>query len=94
MCLLRLLGKKHLVELMDRLTANNQCSSYAKHTTSKYYFYMWRFGWVFYLMALVLDVFGFFASLLAPCSRLASGFSGLIIGAALFFFTIAASLMT
>ena len=55
---------------------------------------MWRFGWVFYLIALVLNVFGFFAALLAPISRLASGLSGLIIGAALFFFTLAAALMT
>jgi hypothetical protein len=55
---------------------------------------MWRFGWVFYLMALVLDVFAFFTALLAPFSRLASGFSGLVLGGALFFFSIAASLMT
>jgi len=43
-----------------------------KHTTSTYYYYMWRFGWVFYLLALVFDVFGFFSALLAPFSRLAS----------------------
>ena len=55
---------------------------------------MWRFGWVFYLIALVFDVLAFFTSLLAPMSRLASGLSGLIIGTALFFFTFAASLMT
>lgn len=65
-----------------------------KHTTSRYYYYMWRFGWVFYLMALVFDVFAFFTSLLAPCSRLASGFSGLMAGIALFWMTLAASLMT
>jgi len=67
---------------------------HGKSTTSTYYYYLWRFGWVFYLLALVFDVFGFFASLLAPCSRLASGFSGLLIAMALFWMTLAASLMT
>jgi len=67
---------------------------HAKGTTSKYYFWMWKFGWVFYLMALILDVFGFFTSLLAPCSRLASGLSGLIMAFALFWMTLAAALMT
>jgi hypothetical protein len=55
---------------------------------------MWRFGWVFYLLGLIFNVFGFFAALLAPCSRLASGFSGLVTLVGLVFFTIAASLMT
>lgn len=63
-------------------------------TTSKYYYYMWRFGWVFYLMSFVLAVCGLFSSLLAPCSRLASGLSGLIIASSLFFFSIATPLMT
>lgn len=63
-------------------------------TTSKYYYYMWRFGWVFYLMSFVLAVFGLLSALLAPCSRLVSGLSGLIIGSSLFFLSIAAPLMT
>jgi len=67
---------------------------HGKGTTSTYFFYLWRFGWVFYLLALVFDVFGFFAALLAPCSRLASGFSGILIACALFWMTLAASLMT
>jgi len=67
---------------------------YGHHTTSYHYYYMWRFGWAFYLIALVFNVLAFFTSLLAPISRLASGLSGLIIGTALFFFTFAASLMT
>jgi len=65
-----------------------------KNTTSKYYFYMWRFGWVFYLLALIFDVVAFFTSLAAPVSRLASGLSGLIIGFALFWMSLAAALMT
>lgn len=71
-----------------------QYSTHGHGTTSKYYYYMWRFGWVFYLMAFVLAVVGFLSSLLAPCSRLVSGLSGLIIGSSLFFFSIAAPLMT
>jgi hypothetical protein len=55
---------------------------------------MWRFGWVFYLIGLALTVFAFFTSLLAPCSRLASGISGFITMFALFWFTLAAALMT
>ncbi|KAF4621947.1 hypothetical protein G7Y89_g14401 [Cudoniella acicularis] len=65
-----------------------------KGTTSKYYYYMWRFGWVFYLIALLANVAGFFTCLLAPCSRLASGVSGFLVANALFWFTLAASLMT
>lgn len=70
------------------------CRKHGKHTSSTYYYYMWRFGWVTYLLALIFDVFAFFTSLTAPFSRLASGFSGMIMVAALFFMTIAASLMT
>jgi len=67
---------------------------HGKRTTSSYYYYMWRFGWVFYLISLVFTVMGFLTALAAPISRLAAGFSGLIIGTALFFFTISSSLMT
>lgn len=68
--------------------------SHGKHTTSTYFYYLWRFGWVFYLVALIFDVLAFFTSLLAPCSRLASGLSGVILAMALFWMTLAASLMT
>jgi len=63
-------------------------------TTSTYYYYMWRFGWTFYLIALVIDVFAFFTALLAPFSRLASGVSAFVLYLALFFMTLAAVLMT
>jgi hypothetical protein len=63
-------------------------------TTSTYYFYLWRFGWVFYLLGLVFAVFGLFMSLLAPCSRLASAFAGTVVMFGLFWFSLAASLMT
>jgi len=68
--------------------------SHYKHTTAKYYYYMWVVGWSLYLVALVFDVLAFFTALLAPVSRLASGLSGLILSFALFCMTIAASLMT
>jgi hypothetical protein len=55
---------------------------------------MWRFGWVFYLMSLFFNVFGFFTSLAAPFSRLASAITGFLTLNALFWFTLAASLMT
>lgn len=72
----------------------NIIGSHGKNTTSKYYYYMWRFGWVFYLMGLFFTVMAFFTALLAPCSRLASGVSGLVLGFSWFWFTLAASLMT
>jgi len=68
--------------------------SHYKGTTSTYYYYMWRFGWVTYLIALVFDVLAFFTAMLAPCSRLASGVAGLTLAVALFFMSIAAALMT
>ncbi|PVH72803.1 hypothetical protein DL98DRAFT_520319 [Cadophora sp. DSE1049] len=65
-----------------------------KGTTSTYYYYLWRFGWVFYLMSITLTSFTFLFSLLAPCSRLASGFCGFLLAFSLFWFSLAASLMT
>lgn len=68
--------------------------SYGDGTTSYYYWYMWRFGWVFYLLALFFEVLAFFAGFLACCSRLGSIFTGLISLVALVFLTVAVSLMT
>ncbi|QSZ32434.1 hypothetical protein DSL72_002008 [Monilinia vaccinii-corymbosi] len=68
--------------------------SHGKHTTSYPYYYIWRFGWVFYLMGLVLTVIAFFTSMLAVCSRLGSFLGALMTAAALFFFSLGASLMT
>jgi len=63
-------------------------------TTSTYYYYMWRFGWSLYLVSLVFTVFAFLTSLLAPCARLASALAGFMLVICLFFFSIAAALMT
>ncbi|PBP17603.1 actin cortical patch protein [Diplocarpon rosae] len=65
-----------------------------KNTTSDRYYYLWRFGWVFYLMSITLTGLTFLLSLLAPCSRLASGISGTFLAFSLFWFSLAASLMT
>lgn len=55
---------------------------------------MWRFGWVFYLMSLFFAVIAFFAGFLACCGRLGSAIGGLVSLMALFFYSIAVSLMT
>jgi hypothetical protein len=63
-------------------------------TTSFHYFYMWRFGWVFYLIALFFETIAFFAAFIGCCGRLGAAISGLVTVTALFFLTIAVSLMT
>ncbi|KAI0376110.1 SUR7/PalI family-domain-containing protein [Hypomontagnella monticulosa] len=68
--------------------------SYGGDTTSFFYYYMWRFGWVFYLIALVFTVLAFFAGFIACCGRLGSAIAGFAAIIALFFHTIAVSLMT
>ncbi|EAQ89572.1 hypothetical protein CHGG_06191 [Chaetomium globosum CBS 148.51] len=68
--------------------------SHGNDTTSYFYWYMWRFGWVFFLIALFFEVLAFFSGFLALCSRLGSMFTGLISLVALFFLTLAVSLMT
>lgn len=68
--------------------------SHGRGTTSSYYFYMWRFGWVFYLIALFFIALAWFASFLACCGRLGSAIAGLLSITGLFFLTIAVSLMT
>lgn len=74
--------------------ANSKCSSHAKGTTSTYYYYMWRFGWVFYLLALIFDVFAFFLGFLGYIGRLGAGLSGLLTAFAAFWMALAVSLMT
>lgn len=55
---------------------------------------MWRFGWVLYIISLFFAVVAFFTGFLACCGRLGSAVSGLVSLTALFFYTIAVSLMT
>jgi len=63
------------------------------HGSSKYYFFIWRFGWVFYLMGLVFDVLALLAATIS-CVRILSGIGGLLAAMAWFWFTLGASLMT
>lgn len=63
-------------------------------TTSKKYYYMWRFGWVFFLITLFFTVAAFFSGFLACCGRLGAAISGLVSLVALFFSSVAISLMT
>ncbi|KAK5991087.1 SUR7 family protein FMP45 [Cladobotryum mycophilum] len=68
--------------------------SYGGHTTSKEYYYLWRFGWVFILITLFFEVLAFFASFVACCGRLGAAVAFLISSFALFCFSIAAALTT
>ena len=67
---------------------------YGGHTTAFYYYYMWRFSWVFYIMALFFEICAFFTSFLACCGRLGAGISSLVTLLAFFFLAIAVSMMT
>ncbi|KAF3805378.1 Protein SUR7 [Colletotrichum gloeosporioides] len=63
-------------------------------TTSTEFYYLWRFGWVTYLIALFFTVIAWFGSFLACCGRLGSALAFIVSAAALFFLSIAVSLMT
>ena len=67
--------------------------NHGHNTTSRYYFYMWRFGWVFYFIAFILANFAALTGLLA-CLKIVTAATGLLTLGALFFLTLAASLMT
>jgi len=60
----------------------------------KRFFYLSRFAWVFYLMALIVASFALLLGLLALCTRLGAYLSGVMTFVALFFQTVAAALMT
>lgn len=66
---------------------------HAKGTTSTYYYYMWRFGWVFFLIGLVFACLTILTGLVS-CTRLGSGLSSLMAMSASFFTAVAACLMT
>ncbi|KAI1277278.1 SUR7/PalI family-domain-containing protein [Xylaria sp. FL0933] len=68
--------------------------SYGGGTTSYTYFYLWRFGWVFYLLSLLFTILAFFTGFVACCGRLGSAIAGMMSSVALLFHTVAASLMT
>ncbi|KAK4229970.1 SUR7/PalI family-domain-containing protein [Podospora fimiseda] len=68
--------------------------SYGGGTTSYTYWYMWRFGWVFYLIALFFETATFFVGFLACCGRLGAAISGIMGIVSLLFLSVAVSLMT
>lgn len=61
---------------------------------TNHFFYMSRFMWVFYLMALVFAAIALLTGLLALCSRLGGYLSGLMTAVAALFQLVAAALMT
>lgn len=63
------------------------------NNTNRYY-YLSRFAWVFYIIALFFAVCAFLVSLLALCSRLGAYLTGATTAIAWFFQTLAAALMT
>jgi len=65
--------------------------AFIKHN---YYYYMSRFAWVFFLIALIFSVFAFLTSALALCTRIGAFFSGLNTLIAFAWQTLAAILMT
>jgi hypothetical protein len=58
------------------------------------FFYLSRFMWVFYIIALFFSAIAFLTGFLALCSRLGGYLSGLTAAIALFFQTLTAALMT
>ncbi|GAO15461.1 uncharacterized protein UV8b_02206 [Ustilaginoidea virens] len=68
--------------------------SYGSGTTSYHFFYLWRFGWVFFLITLFFEVLAFFSGFLACCGRLGAALSFFVAALALVFHTVASSLFT
>ncbi|CAG9995940.1 unnamed protein product [Clonostachys byssicola] len=81
----------------DSNAANVPSSLIGPHgddTTSKTYFYLWRFGWVFFLISLFFQVLALFSGLLACCGRLGAAIASSLTFFALAAHTVAAALMT
>ncbi|KAL2117779.1 hypothetical protein VTJ04DRAFT_7439 [Mycothermus thermophilus] len=67
---------------------------FGNDTTSHSYWYMWRFGWVFFLLALFFEVLGLALGMLALCTRIGSLVTSLVTLIALVIYSVAVSLMT
>jgi len=61
---------------------------------TRHYYYLSRFAWVFFLVALIFSVISFLLGGLALCTRIGAYFSSFNTSVALFFQALAASLMT
>ncbi|KAL2268889.1 hypothetical protein VTJ83DRAFT_3735 [Remersonia thermophila] len=68
--------------------------NFGNGTTSYSYWYMWRFGWVFYLLALLFEVIALIVGMLALCSRVGSVLAGIVSAVAFVFLAAGVSLMT
>ncbi|VBB73044.1 Putative protein of unknown function [Podospora comata] len=68
--------------------------SYGGGTTSYQYWYLWRFGWVFYLIALFFMTCAFLGSWLACLGRLGAGLIATVSSVGLLFLSVAVALMT
>ncbi|KEY65238.1 hypothetical protein S7711_08776 [Stachybotrys chartarum IBT 7711] len=64
------------------------------NTTSERLYYLWRFGWVFFILTLFFTVIAFFAGFLVFFGRLGAAVAGSASAFALFCYTVAVSLMT
>lgn len=65
-----------------------------RFSNENHFYYLSRFAWVFYIIALFFGVITFFLGLLALCTRLGSYLSGFTVLIACFFQALAAALMT
>jgi hypothetical protein len=61
---------------------------------TKHYYYLSRFAWVFFLVALIFAVTAFFTGVLALCTRFGAWFSSFNTFLAFFFQALATALMT
>ena len=68
--------------------------SYGSDTTSRYYFFMWRFTWVFMLLTLFFETLAFFAAWISCFGRLGAAIAAAVAFIALFFHTLGTSMMT
>ncbi|KFX96741.1 hypothetical protein V490_03165 [Pseudogymnoascus sp. VKM F-3557] len=67
--------------------------SHGHNTTSKYYYYMWRFGWVFFFIAFVFANLAALSGFLS-CIRVVAGATGLLVLSAVFWLCLSVCLMT
>lgn len=68
--------------------------SHGGETTSRKFFYLWRFGWVFIIITLFFEIIAFFSGFLACCGRLGSAIAYFVAVIALLFHSVGVSLMT
>ncbi|KOS20739.1 SUR7 family protein FMP45 [Escovopsis weberi] len=68
--------------------------SHGNHTTAAHFFFMWRFGWVFILLSLLLELLALVVALGACCGRLGAMAAFAASALAAVFHSVAAGLTT